>query len=66
MNEIIDILKKSAPFLVAFMGGPLELVLIAALCAAFGVTPDRLVDAMLDEEKRGTLEQKLKDIIIPH
>lgn len=66
MPDIIPILKKAAPFLLIFAGGPLEWVLIAALCAAFNCTPDKLIDAMMDEESRGNLAEKLKNIIVPH
>lgn len=66
LSPVLPLLEKYSPHLIMALGGPLEIVLVGALCLAFNVPPDRLVHTMLDEDGRNEAANRIKNIVIPH
>jgi hypothetical protein len=64
LSPVLTMLKMHAPLIAVMIGGPLECVAVSLLCAAFDVPPERLVDTMLDQQRRNELGSKLESIVI--
>lgn len=65
LSEVLPYIEKYSPLLIGLLQSPAELVVITLLCIAFQVTPDKLVQAMLDANARDELADKLKNIVFP-